>query len=171
MGHSVPNKDIVCIVLARRHRLLPQLYVSQERIEPGRSSRYFMESFAYSVDGVCFFRELEKGYKGCSVEVGCRELLNNLDWVYGDVPYLFRYVAVDTELRLYAIERPTFDQLKATTTEIGVFELDNLSGRLKLLLALLNITLLAEATALPCPDNGRYEYGHFERPNGIAIAL
>ncbi|OQR98383.1 Crinkler (CRN) family protein [Thraustotheca clavata] len=88
--------------------------------------------FLYLVDSVCVFRGEEIAAK-VNIEVPRNELSEKLIWSYGNAPYLFGYAAVAYKIEL------------------------DVKGRLELLLAILNISLLLPAIANMCPDNTRGE--------------
>jgi hypothetical protein len=58
--------------------------------------------FLFLVNSVCVFRGEEKA-PGYDIATPRSELIEKMEWTYGDVPYLLGYTAVGFEVRLYAI--------------------------------------------------------------------
>ncbi|KAF1791575.1 hypothetical protein GQ600_15837 [Phytophthora cactorum] len=90
-------------------------------------------------------------------------MFGQLDWVYGDVPYLFCYSVARTKLAIFAI-MPSH-QSGVHVSQLGpYYHLDQLNDRLQLLLALLNMSRLLRTVAGMCPEEGKDEFLTFPRP-------
>jgi Protein kinase domain len=121
--------------------------------------------FLFFVNSVCVFRGKEKA-PGSDTATPRSELIEKMKWRYGDVPYLLGYTAVGFEVRLYAIIHTGGDNIDAK--ELGVFNLTVLSGRFRLLLAVLHISRLLQSIESLC-DASRHVGDVLVRSNGVHI--
>jgi len=117
----------------------------------------YCPDYLFIVDSVCVLRGEEKDP---GIETPHCELSEKLIWNHGDVPYLFAYAAVGFDVRLYAITRvqTSSGDHQVDAKELGSFDLRDVAGRLRLLLALLNIARLFRSIARLCPESSRDEY-------------
>jgi len=132
------------------------------------------------------FRGEEKR-PGEDQEAPRKELIDKLEWSYGQAPYLFTYSVCGLELRLHAILPPSIENEqgrqckkpripKCSTFSLGFFNLGTIGGRLDLFWALVNISPYLILIANLCPLRDRPEYIctdekriDFEEKDGMSI--
>ncbi|KAF1326915.1 Crinkler, partial [Globisporangium splendens] len=158
--------DLICNVL---NVVLSGIGASERSSNQFSSTGPKRPDFLFVVDSFCVFRGEEKA-PGARIETPRRELFEKLIWTYGDVPYLFGYAAVGFKVNLYAIARNSASS-QVDAIELGSFDLKNLGGRFRLLLAILNISRLLRSITSLCPESGRDEYQSVVRSNGVEVHL
>jgi serine/threonine protein kinase len=84
---------------------------------------------------------------------------------------LFGYAASGFKIRLFALTRGINDAAGANTFQLGLFNLEDVADRFRMLLALLNLCLLFPAITEECPDSGRNEYRNISRSSGVVVRL
>ncbi|KAK1938112.1 hypothetical protein P3T76_009262 [Phytophthora citrophthora] len=109
------------------------------------------------LDGVCIFRAEEEG-PNASISVATSNLCSKLVRTFGQVPYLFGYVA-------------SADNKVVEKTVIGEFDLKRKEQRVEAILAMLNLSLLFPAIVEACPDSGKDEYRDITRWNGYSLVV
>ncbi|KAF1327423.1 hypothetical protein FI667_g7560, partial [Globisporangium splendens] len=107
--------------------------------------------FLFVVNSFCVFRGEEKA-PGAHIETARREL------------------SVGFKVSLYAIVHSSVSR-QVDAVELGSFDLNNLGGRFRLLLAILNISRLLRNIASLCPERARDEYKCLVRTNGVKVHL
>jgi hypothetical protein len=114
--------DMVCHVL---NYVLQDIGQSEHNSSHSSSTGSKHPDFLFLVNSVCVFRgeEIAPGY---DVATSRSELIENMKWTYGDVPYLLGYTAVGFEVRLYAIIHTCDNNIDSR--ELGVFNLTEVSG-------------------------------------------
>ncbi|KAF1324654.1 Crinkler, partial [Globisporangium splendens] len=153
--------NLICNVL---NVVLSGIGASERRLTGCNSPDYL-----FVVDSFCVFRGEEEA-PGARIGTPRRELCEKLIWTYGDVPYLFGYAAVGFKVDLYATARKSVSS-QVDAIELGSFDLKNLGGRFRLLLAILNISRLLRSITSLCPESGRDEYKSLVRSNGVQVHL
>jgi hypothetical protein len=125
--------------------------------------------FYYNKLNICVFRGEEKA--DGELIVPLNELHEKLDkWIYDDAPYLLGYAAVGLQVELAIIQKD--EGGKATVQMVEHYDLGSLVGRLRLFLAMLNLSTLFR----PLVDKVkrrfvRPEYGVLKKENGVEIQL
>lgn len=136
----------------------------------GSSAGSQCPNFLLILDDVCVFRGEEKA-PGVSICLLGEELTLNLVWTYGIVPYVFGYAASGYKINLFALIRTDDGSSNVKNLPIGSFGLENVKERFRLILALLNLSLLFPAITKACPDSGRDEYRTIVRRSGVIEGL
>ncbi|CAI5705496.1 unnamed protein product [Peronospora farinosa] len=125
--------------------------------------------FYYGNNNVCVFRGEEEAYG--SLEVPIKELHEQLIWRYDAAPYIFGYAAVGPLVCLVALRKNEMTERDAKVEIIETYDLDDLSSRLSLFLALLNLsTLFRPVVNRIQPLNTPY-YGTIEQGTGVQISF
>ncbi|RQM14319.1 hypothetical protein DD237_003702 [Peronospora effusa] len=125
--------------------------------------------FYYGNNDVCVFRGEEEAYG--SLEVPIKELHEQLTWRYDAAPYIFGYAAVGPLVCLVALRKNEMMERDAKVEIIETYDLDDLSSRLSLFLALLNLsTLFRPVVNRIQPLNTPY-YGTIEQGTGVQISF
>ncbi|RMX65423.1 hypothetical protein DD238_003856 [Peronospora effusa] len=123
--------------------------------------------FYYGNSNVCVFRGEEEAYG--ALEVPIKELHKKLIWKYDAAPYIFGYAAVGSQVCLVALRKNEMTKHDVKVEIIETYDLDDLSSRLSLFLALLNLsTLFRPVVNLIQPLDVR-EYGTITKVNGVQI--
>ena len=94
--------------------------------------------FYYNNLNVCVFRGEEKA--SGDLEVPIKELHKKMVWRYDPAPYIFGYAAVGLRLCLVIIRKDEVNEHGAKVEIIETYDLGDLNSRLRLFLALLNLS-------------------------------
>lgn len=123
--------------------------------------------YLFILNSICVFRGEEKR-PGVEMQTPRLELTEKTIWSYGAVLYLFGYSAVGTNVSLYAI---VHDDNLVDSIHLASFQLSSPNERLRLFLAILNLSWLLQSIADLCPASGRNEDQTFDRGNGVIVHL
>ena len=132
------------------------------------TSQKIRPDFLFYINQKCVFRG-EEGSPSENISVPCKQLKENVFWIYGEVDYLLAYAAVGFIVKLVALVRSS--ETSAEVITIDNYDLEYYRSRLALFRAILKLSVLLPLIANKCSSESSNEFAILERNNGITITV